>query len=288
MNSRARLTNIVLSVLFPCLALSTLSAHSMRVSARSAANPAQTQAIKTDSKTFLIAAGRSGVVEFIDPATLETVSRIHIDVNPKGVGLNGISVSEDGSMIYVEGPTSQEGRACCSLYSIDLATMETKQAAWVWGSPSRKPFVVADGVVYQAASLASGGIINNEMSFQFQFHLSSNRSSVIGLTSSPALEVDLYDPSAGAGMRKLKPQDLAGDWNASGTWSGDNFYLYANKFGQPDARVWTLSSNTTKLDTGVTVEPHGEAAVLWGHLDRLVDAPPPLDRFDVSGQRAKP
>jgi hypothetical protein len=242
MCSRARLTNIILTVLFLCLALSTLSAQSLVSNA--------------SSKTFIIAARRSGDVEFIDPATLETVSRIHIDVNPTGVGLNGVFVSADGSMIYVEGPTSQEGHACCSLYSIDLATMEAKKTAGIWGSSSREPIVIADGVVYQAAKLASAGIVESGISFQF--HLSSNGSSLIRFTSSLAPEIDLYDLSVGASFRKLTPPDLGDGWNASGTWSGDNFYLYANKFGQPDARVWTLSSNATQLDEGIIVEPHGD------------------------------
>ncbi len=97
MNSRARLTYIILTALFLCLALSILSAHLPALGV-------QALLTKSDAKTFIIAARRSGDVEFIDPVTLETVSRIHIDVNPKGVGLNGISVSEDGSTIYLEGP----------------------------------------------------------------------------------------------------------------------------------------------------------------------------------------
>jgi hypothetical protein len=249
MNSRARLTYIILTALFLCLALSILSAHLPALGV-------QAPLTKSDAKTFIIAARRSGDVEFIDPATLETVSRIHIDVNPKGVGLSGVFVNGDGSTVYVEGPTSQEGRACCSLYSIDLATMETKKAAGIWGSSSREPIVVADGVVYQSAELANGGIVKNGIGFAF--HLSSNRLSLIGMTSSLAPEIDLYDLRFGGDIRKLKRPELGEGWWASGIWSGDNFYLYANKPGQPNARVWTLSSNTTQLEDGIIVDPHGE------------------------------
>jgi hypothetical protein len=217
---------------------------------------AQTEPIKSGANTFIIAAGRSGDVEFVDPATLKTVSRIHIDVNPHGVGLNGVFVNENGSTIYVEGPTSQEGHACCSLYSIDLATLESRKEAGIWGSSSREPIVIADGVVYQAAKLASSGVIKNEIGFGF--HLSSNRSSLMGMTSSLGPEIDLYNLNAGATIRKLKQPDLGEGWWASGTWSGDNFYLYANKPSQPDARVWILSSNTTQLGDGIIVDPHGE------------------------------
>jgi hypothetical protein len=254
MNPRARLTYIVLTALFPCLALATLLAVSMRASAHAGAHLPQASPLKSGAKTFIIAARRSGDVEFIDPVTLETVSRIHIDVNPKGVGLNGISVSEDGSTIYLEGPNLGDDKMCCSLYSINLATLEIKLETFYPGSRPREQFVFVDGIRYQPDHLAPDGIIN--AGGNWQFHRAPNSSALIGLTSSP--EIAIYDPSAGPIIRKLEPPDLEGDWNASGTWSGDNFYLYANKFGQPDARVWTLSSSTTQLDDGVTVDPHGE------------------------------
>ncbi len=111
-----------------------------------------------------------------------------------------------------------------------------------------------DGIRYQPDHLAPDGIIY--AGGNWQFHRAPNGSALIGLTSTP--EIAIYDPTAGATIRKLRPPDLGEDWWPSGTWSGDNFYLYANKFGQPDARIWTLSINTTQLDGGVTVEPHGE------------------------------
>jgi hypothetical protein len=247
MNSRARPTYIILIALFVYLALSLLFAHVPAVRAR-------TQLTNSNSKTFMIAARRTGDVEFLDPATLETVSRIHIDVNPKNIGLNGVFVNEDGSTIYVEGPNLGDEKMCCSLYSINLATLEMKLETFFPGSHPREQFVFVDGVRYQPAHLTPDGIIN--AGGNWQFHRAPNESALIGLTSSP--EIAIYDPSAGAGLRKLESPDLGKEWIASGTWSGDNFYLYANKFGQPDARVWTLSINTTQLDSGVTVEPHGE------------------------------
>ena len=60
--------------------------------------------VAQDSRNMILAAGRSGVVELINPSTLETVGRIHLDVGPRSAGLNGVSASADGSILYVEGP----------------------------------------------------------------------------------------------------------------------------------------------------------------------------------------
>src|ERR1700678_666727 len=203
MNSRAHLANNLFSVLFSCLALSLL------LSARLPTVSAQASPLKSGAKTFIIAARRSGDVEFMDPASLETVSRIHIDVNPKSVGLNGVFVSEDGSIIYLEGPNLGNAQMCCSLYSINLATLEMKLETFFPGSHPHEQFVFVDGVRYQPDHLAQDGIVN--VGGNWQFHRAPNSSALIGLTSSP--EIAIYDPSAGPIIRKLEPPDLEGDWN---------------------------------------------------------------------------
>src|SRR5467141_4050954 len=89
-----------------------------------------------DTKQFVLAANRAGVVELLDPISLQTLSRIHIDLPPNSVGVNGTSANADGSMIYVEGPDADDSNGCCSLYSIDLATLRMNQAASIAGRGS--------------------------------------------------------------------------------------------------------------------------------------------------------
>jgi hypothetical protein len=91
-----------------------------------------------DETDWVIAARRSGIVELIDPTTLASVGRIYIDFPAESVGLNGVSASADGSMLYVEGPIPSEPMGCCYLYSVNLASLEMKIAASVPGSRSRK------------------------------------------------------------------------------------------------------------------------------------------------------
>ena len=56
------------------------------------------------AKEFVLAASRGGIVELLDPTSLKTVGRIHIDLPQNGIGLEGVSAGTDGSVIYVEGP----------------------------------------------------------------------------------------------------------------------------------------------------------------------------------------
>src|ERR1051326_7967097 len=108
-----------------------------------------------DQKDYIVATRRAGVIEFIDPATLQTVAQIHYDLPPKSAGLNGAAASADGSTLYVQGPVSKEYLGCCSLYSIDLATLKTSLAAGISGTISRETFAVSDGIVTRLDALTA-------------------------------------------------------------------------------------------------------------------------------------
>src|SRR5881394_3793330 len=86
-----------------------------------------------DSKNVIVVAGQADVVEVIDPVSLETLGRIHFKFADGSVGLNGVSVGADGSRVYVEGPIPSEPHVCCSLYSTDLATLQTGVVASIPG-----------------------------------------------------------------------------------------------------------------------------------------------------------
>jgi hypothetical protein len=207
------------------------------------------------SKDFILATRRSGAIEIIDPTTLETTGRIHFDLPPKSVGLNGASASEDGSMLYVEGPISGEPNGCCSLYSIDLATLQTKLAAGAPGTSSRADFVISDGVAHPAPALAASGEIGGMRLAQLQ--LSPNGRWVAGVVRFRGPALNIYDVVQNL-LRKLTPIGLQGDWWPTGAWSGDRFYFYAEKSDGSAARLWTVSPESTELGEGVAVEPFGQ------------------------------
>jgi hypothetical protein len=150
---------------------------------------------------MILVAGRSGVVELINPSTLETVGRIQFDFGLQSVGLNGVSVSADGSLLYVEGPIPNEPNGCCVLYSVELATLQAKVAASFFGSRSRNAFVVSDGLVYAAMALTPKGI-PREMSND-RLHLSPDGRWLFGVKSFRGPTLDVYDVGRGQVVRQL-------------------------------------------------------------------------------------
>jgi len=210
--------------------------------------------VAQDSRNMILAASQSGVVEFIDPSTLQTAGRIHFDLGLRSVGLNGAFASADGLSLYVEGPIPSQPNSCCALYSIELATLQVKVAASVPGSRSRNSFVVSGGVVYSAASLAPDGI-PRDMSND-RLHLSPDGRWLFGVRSFRGPALDVYDVAHAQFVRQLTPQGLEGDWWPAGVWSGDRFYLYAVG-GQGSGRLWTVSRETPQLSVAATVPPIG-------------------------------
>jgi hypothetical protein len=216
-----------------------------------------TTLVAQDSRTMILVASRSGVVELINPSTLETVGRIHVDFGLQSVGLNGVSASADGSLLYVEGPIPNEPHGCCALYSIELATLQTKVAASIFGSRSRNTFVVANGLVYVATALAPNGI-PRDMSND-RLHRSPGGRWLFGVKSFRGPALDVFDVDRGQVVRQLTPEGLEGDWWPTGTWSGDRFYLYAAN-GNGSGRLWSVSADTPQLGAGATVAPIGRLA----------------------------
>lgn len=117
--------------------------------------PARAQA----SHDYIIAERRLGAIEFIDPATLQTLSTITVDVPPNSAGLNGIFLNPDGRTLYIDGPiggNSQVTNACCWLYSIDLETLQAKAVAGIWGAKSRRALVnIGPGLMRPASETSN-------------------------------------------------------------------------------------------------------------------------------------
>ena len=216
-----------------------------------------------DSKDYILATRRSGVIEFIDPATLQTTGRIHFDVPPKSVGLNGASASVDGSMIYLYGPISGKPNGCCSLYSIDLATLQTKLAAGARGTRSPADLVISDAVARPAPALTAGQVKGMRLS---RLHLAPDGRWVFGVVSFRGPTLGIYDRTQESVIRELTPSGLQGDWRPTGAWSGNRFYFYVGKGDGSAARLWTVSPESTELGEGVAVEQ-------FGHIPGCSDPP---------------
>jgi hypothetical protein len=222
-----------------------------------------------DSGNMILAAGRSGVVELINPSTLETVGRILFDLGPRSAGLNGVYASADGSVLYVEGPIQTDPHGCCSLYSIDLATLELKLAASIPGSRSRNSFVVSDGLVYLATAFPHDGIAGDMRNDRL--HFSPDGRWLFGVKSFRGPVLDMFDVAYGQVVRQLTPEGLEGDWWPTGTWSGNRFYLYASNLTGA-GRLWPVSPEMTELGAGTAIAPFGRISGCAGQSLRAIVA----------------
>lgn len=233
-----------------------------------------------DLRNLILAARRRGVIEVIDPTTLKSVSRIHFDVPPDSAGLNGVSASADGTMLYVEGPGADG--SCCFLYSVDLATLHAKTVAGVWGSHSREAFVISDGVVYRTTELSASGAL--EGMGNDKFHLDPAGHLLFGIRGFRGPVLDVYDLVQGSIIRRLAPTGSDGDSYPSGAWSGDRFYFYAAKTDGSAARLWTVSANTTQLGPGVAVKTFGQIpGCSRGRLEEITAAGGNLFVYEAFG-----
>jgi hypothetical protein len=214
------------------------------------------------SADYIIAARRMGAIEFIDPATLKTVSSVAVDVSSTSTGLNGVFANPDGRTIYVEGPigpNSLGANNCCWLYSIDLATLKTKKVADIWGTNSRRAFVsIGPGLLQPVSPTAA---TNKPEGNHWQ--PSPDGRWWFGLRNGPA--ADLYDVARGEIAQSFLSTNRDEPWRSSGTWLGSQFYIYATHGGS--GWLWKLSPESTQLGDGI---PVSEVSQVTGCSD---DAP---------------
>jgi hypothetical protein len=160
------------------------------------------------AREFIFAARRSGIAEVVDAVTLDTVARVHF-----GFQVERLSTSADGSSLDVAGYAA--GAPCCKRYRLDPATWKLEEVV-----PSRER---SD---YGACLVSPDG--------HWCFRLKSFRG--------PALQAVSLRESGAA--RVLIPPDLpeensAGNWSATGVWSGARFYLYVQRPNDPGL-LWTV------------------------------------------------
>jgi hypothetical protein len=207
-----------------------------------------TVSIAQDSKEYIIAARRTGIIEFIEPSSLKTISSIETGVARNSTGLNGVSANPDGQTIYIEGPIgvkSLEANNCCWLYSIDLATLQAKVVADIWGTKSRRFFVNSGPSLMQPVSGAVEGATEKIEGDHWQ--ASSDGRWWFGLRNGPTL--DLYDVARGEVSRSLTAVGMAESSPVNGVWLGNEFYVYTIR--NASGRLWRLSPESVQLGAGI-------------------------------------
>jgi hypothetical protein len=186
-----------------------------------------------DANHYILATRRRGAIEIIDPESLATLGRIHFDLPSKTVGLSGISASADGRRLYVRGPHSDAVSGCCEIYSVDLATLETKQ--------------VQDATLIESDRKIGLNVSPLNPSPDGRWVFEVRRYSAA---------IDVWDAVTGKRVRALMTPGLQDEdqWWSTGTWMDGRFLFYASKEDSV-ALLWSLSADATELGEGVSVEP---------------------------------
>lgn len=191
-----------------------------------------------DANRYILATRRSGALEIIDPESLATIGRIHFDLPADSVGLSGISASADGQKLYVRGPHADDVGGCCEIYSLDLATLETKP--------------LKDATLIESDRQIGLNVspLNPSPDGRWTFEVRSYSAAI-----------DVYDGN-GMRVRALIAPEVRDDdpWWSTGTWMDDRFLYYARKEDGTAARLWSLSADATELGDGVSVEPFANVA----------------------------
>jgi hypothetical protein len=207
-----------------------------------------------DQEEWIVAVRRGGAIEFISPATLQTIGRIRFSFDRGSSGLNGVFAGSDRSTLYIEGPGpipgSSDFRGCCSLFSIDLTNLRTRMVASIWGSRSREAVVVSEGSVYPATALT--GTADIKGMGNDQAHLSPDRKVLFGVRNFGGPALDVYDLALRKIVRNLIPEGNESYSWATGIWGDERFYFYAaTRDGA--GRLWTVTPKSRRLGEGVVV-----------------------------------
>jgi len=194
---------------------------------------------------YFVTARTSGAVQFRDPATLDIVSSLQINM-ANSTGISGVWSDPNGQTLYIEGPEHEfkdpnGNTGCCWLYSIDLQNLHAKVAAGIWGTNSRRRFVNAGPSLLATVSdeaLAATNIENE------QWQISPNGRWWAGFRSGPT--VDIYDTTRNQLVRSFTAEKGNSDWHLNGAWIKDKFYLYTAHDGS--GWLWHLSPDSDRLE----------------------------------------
>jgi len=177
-----------------------------------------------DAREVILAARRTPVVEVIDATTLDTIARFHFDLR-----VDKLQPSADGRELSIDGYPRDGG--CCRHYLLDLASL-TLTDRNIRNYP----------IVY---------LPSPDGHWRFELRNFPGPSlTTVNLDTKEALQL------VPAG---LLPQDSEGNWAATGTWSGERFYLYVASANHPGF-LWTVLPGDRQLGPGIPVDPFNAAS----------------------------
>ncbi|HLK47660.1 MAG TPA: hypothetical protein VKT49_05970 [Bryobacteraceae bacterium] len=177
-----------------------------------------------DQRQLILVARRSPLVEILDSANLQTVASIHFDTR-----IELVTASEDHSTLNIR---AYDGHACCSPYTLDTATRKLVKT------------------------------VSNQRDYFGECLISQDGRWCARLKSFRGPALRMLDTKQGTVRElvppELPPEDPAGNWSATGAWSGDYFFLYIKRPAD-GGFLWAIPPDTEKLGPGTSVASFGES-----------------------------
>lgn len=201
------------------------------------------------TRNYVVTAQQGGAIQFRDPATLEVVSRIDVNIPLNSTGIQGVFAEPGGQTLYFEGPlhsAPNDPSGCCWLYSIDLSSLQVKVAADIWGSKSRQRFVNAGPSFLTTVSDVALSVTQAK---EDRWQVSPDGRWWAALRSGPS--VDLYDATQNKIVKSLTAERGNAEWYLNGAWIKNQFYVYTSHDGS--GWLWRLSPNSDRLEEPAAV-----------------------------------
>jgi WD40 repeat protein len=203
-------------------------------------------------RSVLLAAGRAGRVEVLDPTTLETLGSIKVLPQTDGI------TSDRTGVLFLREGLAPEFRDCCALYALDLKTHEMTKliepAFNVTVSPEGKQVLTQRGnvgiEVFSVRTLQQEpGISRSIAPGVYGLNFSSDGRLLFAVSNFPTPTLEIFDFA----QRKVVQRFSAPrDFTALGTSISDAYYLYGYRNGTGQLR--RVKADNSALEEPVTID----------------------------------
>ena len=212
------------------------------------------RAISSDqARWVLLLAGRSGVIETVDPATLETIGTIHT-----GSMNNWVAALPDGRTLLVALSKPPESQTCCAIYMLDLESGRMVPLIFpalhgVLSMNGHQLYAQRGNVGIDIVDLLTlqRGPAMGPLGKTYLLQPSSYRRWLFGVAYTPSLSLDMFDRKTNTLARSIS---IPGGQQLTGVWAGEKYYLLG--YGKGKGTLWSATPDTQNLGDGKPVDLH--------------------------------
>jgi WD40 repeat protein len=236
-----------------------------------------------DYRTVLLAAHREGLVEVLDPVTLQSLGSIKVLPQTNGV------VSDRTGVLFLREGLAPEFQGCCALYAVDLKTREMTKLL----EPVSEVAVSPDGQHVLAQRGAVGIEVFSVQTLQrepsvprsiapgvYTLRFSPDGRLLFGTSNFPVPALDVLDFDR---RRLVRRFTVAQDLTVLGAWFSNGYYLYGYRKGT--GQLWRVKSDNSALGEPVKVNFPDEAPGCSWQVQEMLGTGSRLFLFELFGAK---